>query len=89
MGKLDTQERDRLKGDDFALPDRRYPIETAAHARAALARVDEFGSEEEKDKVREAVHRKYPGIVEEHAKGQEMKRRRKEDAVERRKKGIL
>jgi hypothetical protein len=42
--------------------ERKYPIEDAAHARNALARVSQFGSSSEKEKVRAAVHRKYPGI---------------------------
>jgi hypothetical protein len=40
----------------------RYPIEDAAHARNALARVSQFGSPAEKEKVRNAVHRKFPEI---------------------------
>ena len=64
MGKLTSTERDDLKGSDFAIPsERKYPIENRAHARAALQRVSQFGSPEEKAKVRAAVKRKYPDMT--------------------------
>jgi hypothetical protein len=44
------------------LPGRRYPIEDKGHAKAALSRISQFGSSEEKAKVRSAVKRKFPGI---------------------------
>lgn len=48
---------------EFVFPaERRYPVNDANHARNALSRVSQFGSESEKEKVRAAVHRKYPGI---------------------------
>lgn len=62
MAKLTAKARKHIKGSNFALPGRRYPIENAGHARNALARVSQNGSPEEKAKVRAAVHRKYPGI---------------------------
>jgi len=43
-------------------PRGKYPIHDIQHARNALARVAQFGTEEEKKKVREAVHAKYPSI---------------------------
>lgn len=62
MAKLTAAARKKIKPGNFALPGGRYPIEDAAHARNALARVSQFGSPEEKAKVRAAVQRKYPGI---------------------------
>ncbi len=38
MTKLTKSERDDLPDSAFALPNRRYPIHDAAHARDALAR---------------------------------------------------
>lgn len=60
--KLTTEARKKIKGKNFALPNRRYPIEDANHARNALARVSEFGSSSEKAMVRRKVKAKYPGI---------------------------
>lgn len=62
MAQLTTQARKHIKASSFALPERRYPIEDASHARNALARVSQHGSPAEKAKVRAAVHRKYPEI---------------------------
>jgi hypothetical protein len=62
MAKLTTKARNAIPGGDFALPGRRYPVPDAAHGRAALSRVSQFGSPAEKAKVRAKVHRKFPGI---------------------------
>lgn len=62
MTRLTDQMRKGLSNADFALPGRRYPIEDAAHARNALARVSQFGSPAEKAQVRRAVAKRYPGI---------------------------
>lgn len=62
MAKLSTKERKALPDTAFALPNRRYPIHNASHARNALARVSEFGSEREKVLVKAAIHRKYPSM---------------------------
>lgn len=59
---LTAKARKALSTSDFALPGRRYPIHDLAHARNALARVSQFGSMEEKMKVRAAVRRKFPSI---------------------------
>lgn len=56
--------RSKLPSSAFALPGRRYPIHDEAHARNALARVSEYGTPEEKKRVRAAVHRRYPHIGE-------------------------
>jgi hypothetical protein len=60
---LTTKARKALPASSFALAGRRYPIEDEAHARNALARVSQYGSPEEKAKVRAAVRRRYPGIM--------------------------
>lgn len=62
MARLTTAERKRIPSKEFAGPDRSYPIPDIAHARNALARVAQHGTEAEKKRVRAAVHRKYPGI---------------------------
>jgi len=59
---LDAQKRNKLPDSAFALPGRKYPIDTPARARSALARVDQFGSDEDKRKVRAAVKKKYPNM---------------------------
>jgi hypothetical protein len=65
---LTESARDKIKGKNFALPGRRYPIEDAAHARNALARVSQHGSPEEKETVRRKVQAKWPGVVGEETK---------------------
>lgn len=62
MTKLTAKSRRKIKGSNFALPGRRYPIHDASHARNALSRVSQHGSSSEKARVRAAVKRKYPGI---------------------------
>ncbi len=62
MAELTAAERDALPNKDFALPGRRYPIQDIAHARNALARVDQHGTAEERRKVRAAVYNRYPQI---------------------------
>ena len=61
---LTTKGRKHIKEENFALPGRRYPIHDESHARNALARVAQNGTPEEIDKVKAAVHAKYPGIGE-------------------------
>jgi hypothetical protein len=61
-GRLTAAERHALPAKEFALPGERYPINDESHARNALARVSQFGSPAEKERVRAKVHRKYPGI---------------------------
>lgn len=63
MSVLNAAARNALKTSDFALPkERAYPIHDAAHARDALSRVAQYGTPEEKAKVRAAVKRRYPKI---------------------------
>lgn len=62
VAKLSAEERKKLPDSDFALPGRRYPIHDEAHARDALARVDQNGTPAEKRKVRAAVKYRYPDM---------------------------
>lgn len=60
--KLTAKGRKHIKGSNFALPGRRYPIHDPSHARAALSMVAKHGTPAEKAKVRARVHAKYPNI---------------------------
>jgi len=52
-----------MKTSTFAIPERRaYPINDRSHARNALSRVSQHGTDKEKARVRAAVKRRYPGI---------------------------
>ena len=63
MAKLSNAARKKLPTKTFAEPDKRkYTIENEAHAKNALSRVSQFGTPEEKTKVRRAVKKKYPSI---------------------------
>jgi hypothetical protein len=63
MAKLSYQQRKNLPSSAFAIPEKDgYPIQDAAHARNALARVSQFGSPTEKRRVRAAVRRRHPDI---------------------------
>jgi hypothetical protein len=63
MAELSDKDRKRLKDSDFAEPDaRKYPIEDEAHARNALARVAQHGTEEEQREVRRRVEERYPDL---------------------------
>jgi hypothetical protein len=72
--KLSYEHRKELPKSSFAEPgSRSYPINDENHARNALARVSQFGSESEKARVRAAVHRKYPHIGRAHAVSEGLK----------------
>lgn len=63
MAQLDSDSRKKLKDSDFAIPESRaYPTSDRAHAINALARVTQYGSEEERDKVRRNVCSKFPDL---------------------------
>lgn len=64
MAKLTMSQRKKLKKSQFAIPDKApgsgsYPIQDREHAANALARVEEFGTEEEKAQVRRRVKAKW------------------------------
>lgn len=72
--ELTTSERHALPKSDFAIPESRsYPIHNESHARNALARVSQFGSDSEKSRVRAAVHRRYPAMGKAHAMSEGLK----------------
>jgi hypothetical protein len=61
--KLTYRERQQLPDSAFAIPEeRKYPIHDKAHAINALARVSQYGTPEERQRVREAVYRRYPEL---------------------------
>lgn len=61
--KLTTEGRKHVAEHNFAIPEtRKYPLVDISHARNALARVAQHGTEEEQKKVRAAVYRKYPSL---------------------------
>ena len=62
MAKLTAAKRNKIPSRNFAGPDRSYPIEDMSHARNALSRVSQHGTEELKARVRAKVHKKFPGI---------------------------
>jgi hypothetical protein len=63
MAELSDKQRKNLKDSDFAEPeDRKYPIPDESHARNALSRVAQHGSEQEQKEVREKVEKKYPDL---------------------------
>ena len=63
MAKLTTKKRKALPNTAFVFPEKRsYPIPDASHARNALARVSQHGTPYQKDKVKAAVRRRFPGV---------------------------
>jgi hypothetical protein len=62
VGKLDAKSRAALPAQDFAGPNGSYPDEDPGHAKAALARVSEFGSPKVKAEVKKNVASKYPNM---------------------------
>ena len=60
--KLTSAARNALPSSSFAMPaQRKYPIEDKSHQQNALARVSQYGSPDEKSKVRSAVMAKLKG----------------------------
>lgn len=69
MAKLSYRDRKNLPSSTFVFPkERKFPINDVSHARNALSRAGAKGGVVEQ-KVRSAVHSKFPGI------GGEIKRR--------------
>jgi hypothetical protein len=62
MAPLTAKRRNALPDSKFALPGQRYPIDTQARGRAALARVAADGTPSEQRRVRAAVRKRYPGM---------------------------
>ena len=67
--KLSYAQRQNLPKSAFVFPEtREYPIQDAAHARNALARVSRFGTRYQKMQVCKKVHRRFPRIHEQSCK---------------------
>jgi len=78
MARLTTKKRKSLPRSSFAVPSKRgYPIHDKSHARNALARVEQFGTEAEKATVKAKVRARYPDIeVDGKKKGKKKKKRK-------------
>lgn len=63
MAKLSAKSRNALPSNDFAGPDRSYPVNDAPHARNALARASQHASPELQAKIKAKVKRKFPNIA--------------------------
>jgi hypothetical protein len=64
LSVLTAKGRSHIKESNFAIPEKKkYPIHDIEHARNALARVAQYGTPEEKRRVRAAVKKKYPQLV--------------------------
>lgn len=59
---LNAKRRNKLPVSDFAGPNKTYPIDTEARARAAISRVRQFGSPDLQRRVIAAVKRRYPNM---------------------------
>lgn len=63
MAALTYGRRQKLPDSAFVFPkERRYPVHDLAHARNALARVAQHGTEEEQRRVRQEVYRRFPHL---------------------------
>lgn len=61
MAVLTEKRRAKLKGSAFVFPkERAYPIYDRAHARAALARVAQWGTPSKIERVKAAIRKKFP-----------------------------
>lgn len=76
MAKLTAKKRNSLPKTSFALKgSRKYPIDTKARARNALARVSARGSAAQKKQVRAAVTKRYPSLKKTRAKARARKKK--------------
>jgi hypothetical protein len=62
MATLTTKARKKLSDSAFCGPGRTYPVPDISHARNALARVAQFGTEAEQSRVRRCVEKKFPSL---------------------------
>lgn len=63
MARLKAKQRKKLPKSKFALPGkRRYPIDTKARARNALARASQFESKSTQKTIRSKVTKRYPSL---------------------------
>lgn len=76
FSRLTYKQRKRLPKSAFAIPEKRkYPIHDIAHARNALARVSQYGTPEEKRRVRAAVYKRYPELNPKNKKNKKNKKK--------------
>lgn len=62
--KMTAKRRNRMKASSFGVSSKRkYPLDTAARARNALARVAQHGTSTEQAQVRKKVRARYPSIA--------------------------
>ncbi|CAM5491233.1 MULTISPECIES: hypothetical protein [Streptomyces] len=63
MARLTSKRRNKLPKSSFAIKSqRKYPLDTKARARNALARVSQFGTKAQQKQVRAAVMKRYPSL---------------------------
>jgi len=62
MATLSTKQRKKLSDSEFCGPGRTYPVPDISHARNALARIAQFGTEAEQARVRRCVEKKFPSL---------------------------
>lgn len=63
MAKLTGKQRKKLPKNSFALPGKRkYPVDTKARARNALARAAQNESKATQKKIRAKVTKRYPSL---------------------------
>jgi len=62
MAKLTSKRRNAPATSQFALPGRKYPLDTANRATNALARGSEYASPAQQATIRRKVKSRYPGI---------------------------
>ena len=62
MATLSAKQRRKLSDSKFCGPGRTYPVPDISHARNALARIAQFGTEAEQARVRRCVEKKFPSL---------------------------
>jgi hypothetical protein len=62
MAILSAAKRKQMPTQEFAGPNRSYPIPDANHARNALSRASQNASPDEQATIKAKVKRKFPGI---------------------------
>ena len=63
MANLTAADRKKIPTGKFALPEKRaYPVEDAAHARAALSRASANATPAEQARIKRKVKEMYPSI---------------------------
>ncbi len=64
MARLSAAERNKLPKSAFALPEKDgFPVNDAAHAKAALSRGKQFASPDEQKRIVAKVKSKFPSMA--------------------------